>query len=149
MITRSKLGIFKPKIYAAQRSVQEPTTFEEAIQHEEWKRAMEEEYKALMSNKTWKLVALPKNKTMIGCRWTYKLKHKSDGTIDKCKARLVARDYTQQPGFDFKETFSPVVKPTTTRVVLTIALLNQWPIKQLDVNNAFLNGELEEEVYME
>lgn len=149
MITRGKSGIFKPKVYTIQEMTQEPTDYDQAVKHIKWRIAMEEEYRALMNNNTWKLVPLPRDKTAIGCRWTYKLKHKADGTVDKYKARLVAKGYTQQPGFDFRETFSPVIKPTTIRVMLSIALHNEWPVKQLDVHNAFLNGDLEEEVYME
>ena len=110
---------------------------------------MDAEYNALMQNKTWTLVKPQSHKNIIGCRWTFKIKRDSNGAILKHKARLVAKGYTQQFGFDFTETFSPVIKPTTLRIILTIALHNKWNIRQLDVNNAFLNGELEEEVYMQ
>lgn len=92
--------------------------------------------------------SLPKDKKAIGCKWVFKLKENPDGTINKHKARLVAKGFLQQYGFDFTETFSPVVKPTTIRVIITIALSRNWIMHQLDINNAFLNGVLQEEVYM-
>lgn len=109
---------------------------------------MDTEYPALMKNNIWTLVNAPTNKNIVGCRWTYKLKKNPDGSISKYKARLVAKGYSQQFGSDFNETFSSVVKPTTIRIIMTIALSNHWKIRQIDVNNAFLNGELKEEVYM-
>lgn len=84
----------------------------------------------------------------IGCRWVYKVKENPNGSVRKYKARLVAKGFHQQVGFDFNETFSPVVKPTTIRIVLTIALSRGWSVRQLDINNAFLNGILQEEVFM-
>ena len=122
MITRSKSGIFKPKIYSAESFNEEPSSYYQAIQDEKWKTAMKEEYDALTRNKTWPLVQLPEHKNVIGCKWTYRLKKNPDGTILKYKARLVAKGYSQHSGFDFTETFSPVVKPSTIRIVLTIVL---------------------------
>jgi histone deacetylase 1/2 len=110
---------------------------------------MKEEYDALIRNNTWTLVAPPAHKQPIGCKWVFRVKENPDGTIHKYKARLVAKGSHQQAGSDFTETFSPVVKPVTVRTVLTIAVSNKWPIQQIDVNNAFLNGILEEEVYMQ
>ncbi|KAL6339591.1 hypothetical protein AAG906_034676 [Vitis piasezkii] len=110
--------------------------------------AMTDEYLALLRNDTWNLVPPPTDRKLIGCKWVFKVKENPDGTINKYKALLVAKGFHQIAGFDFNETFSPVVKPTTIRIVLTIALNLQWKVRQLDVNNAFLNGDLHEEIFM-
>ena len=110
---------------------------------------MTDELMALLKNNTWSLVPLPPGRTPIGYKWVFKVKENPNGSIQKCKARLVAKGFHQVAGFDFIETFSPIVKPATTRVMLTIALSRGWLIHQLDVNNAFLNGVLHEEVFIE
>ena len=140
MTTRSKNGIAKPKVYIA--AVKEPKTVELALQKDEWKQATISELEALQRNNTWSLVPLLEGRIPIGCRWVYKVKENPNGSVRKYKARLVAKGFHQQVGFDFNETFSPVVKPTTIRIVLTIALSRGWSVRQLDINNAFLNGIL-------
>jgi histone deacetylase 1/2 len=109
---------------------------------------MKSEYKALMDNNTWSLVPLPPHRKAIGCKWIFRIKENPDGTINKYKARLVAKGFLQSPGFDFTETFSPVIKPVTIRIILTLAVTYKWTVQQIDINNAFLNGWLQEEVYM-
>ncbi|CAH9132140.1 unnamed protein product [Cuscuta epithymum] len=108
---------------------------------------MEDEYAALQRNCTWELVPHTTQKP-ISCKWLFRVKRHPDGSIARFKARLVARGYLQQPGRDYFETFSPVTKPATVRIILTIALARNWPLRQLDVNNAFLHGTLSEEVFM-
>ena len=130
-------------------SIDEPKTLKTALKFQNWKEAMQEEIDALHKNKTWTLVPRPINTNVVGSKWVYRTKFKEDGNIDRFKARLVAKGYTQIPGLDFGETFSPVVKATTIRVVLSLAVHFQWPLRQLDVKNAFLNGVLHERVFME
>ena len=109
---------------------------------------MQRELVALQSNDMWELVDPPFNVNIIGCKWVFKLKYKADGTLERHKARLVAKGYNQTQGLDFFDTFSPVVKPATIKIVLTLALSYGWKVRQLDVQNAFLNGDLDETVYM-
>ncbi|KAK6143111.1 hypothetical protein DH2020_023459 [Rehmannia glutinosa] len=106
---------------------------------------METEYQALISNNTWSLTNLPPDKNPIGCKWVFKIKRNPDGTVGRYKARLVAKGYTQMPGLDYTETFSPVVRPATIRTVLSLSVSRSWKIRQLDVDNAFLNGDLDSE----
>ncbi|CAM8959948.1 unnamed protein product [Rhodiola kirilowii] len=129
-------------------SIQEPTSYTQASKDAQWVEAMHKEIKALEGNNTWVLTDLPKNKTVVDCKWIYKIKYLSDGSIERLKARLVARGFTQVEGLDYHETFAPVAKMTTVRCLLAIAAARDWPLHQLDVDNAFLHGTLEEEVYM-
>ncbi|CAA7057512.1 unnamed protein product [Microthlaspi erraticum] len=126
----------------------EPTLFRDAVVYEVWCDAMKVEIGALELNKTWDLVKLPPGKRAIGCKWVYKIKYRSDGTIERYKARLVILGNNQQEGVDYTETFAPVIKITTIRVFLGVAAAKKWELHQMDVHNAFLHGDLEEEVYM-
>ncbi|WVY91158.1 hypothetical protein V8G54_036672 [Vigna mungo] len=128
----------------------EPTlSSKEALADPRWKNAMNEEMKALQQNETWELVDCPPGKKPVVCRWIYAIKYKANGTIERLKARLVAKGYTQTYGVDYTETFAPVAKLNTVRVLLSLAINLDWPLQQFDVKNAFLHGELSEEVYME
>jgi hypothetical protein len=112
------------------------------------KQAMDDEYSALMRNSTWRLVPADQAHNLIDCKWVYKVKKKTDGFVDRYKACLVAKGFKQRYGIDYENTFSPVVKPATIHLVLSIALSKNWCLRQLDVQNAFLYGVLEEDVYM-
>ena len=129
-------------------SVVEPTTYNEAVEYDEWKMAMQSEYDAVMKNQTWKIVDCPHDVEPIGCKWVYRIKYKANGDIDKYKARLVAKGFAQKEGIDYEETFAPTAKWNTIRIVLALAAQNGWKVHQMDVKSAFLNGDLQEDVYM-
>jgi transposase InsO family protein len=129
----------------------EPATPEEALsgkESTEWKKAMDEEMKSLHENNTWTLVPKPTDRKLVDCRWIYKRKEKSDGTLDRYKARLVARGFKQVYGIDYEETYSPVVKFPSIRLLLSLAASEDMEILQFDIKTAFLYGELEEEIFM-
>lgn len=126
-----------------------PNSVQEKLKNPGWKAATYEEITALEKNDTWELTLLPPGKKTVGCRWLFTVKHNADGSVERLKARLVARGYTQTYGIDYQETFAPVAKQNTIRVLLFLAANSNWPLHQLDVKNAFLNGELSEEVYMD
>ncbi|KAM1900185.1 hypothetical protein ACFX14_029161 [Malus domestica] len=153
MTTRAKDGIHKPNPKYAFTStvtnlVLEPTCFTQANKSPEWRQAMAEEFTALLRTGTWSLVPFVPSMNVLPNKWVYRIKRHSDGSIQRYKARLVANGYHQQDGIDYDETFSPVVTHATIRLVLSVALHFNWPITQLDVQNAFLHGSLAEVVYM-
>ena len=126
----------------------EPQSFDDANSQGVWKKAMNEELQALDQHKTWTITKLPKGKKAVGCKWIYKFKFNSDGSIERHKARLVARGFTQTFDVDYKETFAPVAKMNSVRVLLSVAVNKGWSMYQMDVKNAFLHAHLKEEVYM-
>ena len=147
-LSTSKLSLQRRAFTSSVSLVFEPKTYKQAISIPHWQKAMTNEIIALEQNQTWDLVLLPHNKSAIGCKCVYKVKFQADGKVERYKARLVAKGYTQQEGIDFFDTYSPVAKMTTVRVFLTIAAVNNWHLHQLDVDNAFLHGDLHEDVYM-
>ena len=155
METRAKAGMIKPKPkYANAASLvhdldPEPHTPHQALKDHRWKNAMRSEINAQIGNHTWDLVPPPPSSIkIVGCFWVFTKKFNPYGSISRFKARLVAKGYNQRPGLDYAETFSPVIKSTTIRVTLGVAVDRSWPIRQLDVNNVFFQGTLTEEVYM-
>ena len=114
----------------------------------EWKKATESEYESLIDNHTWNLVPPPDDKNIIGSKWVFKVKRKADETVQKFKARLVAQGYIQSPGIDYDEVFAPVVRYTSIRTLLAVANICNWEIHQMDVKTTFLQGNLNEEIYM-
>ncbi|KAH9769752.1 retrovirus-related pol polyprotein from transposon RE2 [Citrus sinensis] len=148
MITRAKAGIFKPKAYLTYHNSLEPSTISEALSDPKWKAAMQTEYDALIKNKTWTLVPMCSSYKPVGCKWVFRTKYNINGSVSKHKARLVAKRFHQTACIDYSETFSPIVKSTTVRLILSLAVVKCWKVRQIDVNNAFLNGDLSEDVYM-
>jgi len=134
---------------ASIQSVTIPRDWKQAKQDPKWHEAMVEELRALEKNKTWELVKLPAGKKAISCKWVFTIKQNPEGKVERYKARLVARGYSQTYGIDYDETFAPVAKMGTVRTLISCAANFGWPLHQLDVKNTFLHGDLQEEVYME
>ena len=128
--------------------ITEPTNYDQASQDSEWVNAMNKELEALEKNDTWTIMPLPDNKKPIGSKWVYKVKLNPDGTVERYKARLVAKGYNQIYGIDYQDSFSPVAKVVTVRIILALSASKGWFLQQLDINNAFLHDYLEEEVYL-
>ena len=129
----------------------EPPSYRQALAHRDsasWQKAMDSELGSMTTCKVWTLTRLPPNKKAVGCRWVYKVKHNANGDVVKHKARLVAKGYLQMEGVDFHETFAPVAKFPTIRALLALVARDDLHLHQMDVKTAFLNGHLEEEVYM-
>ena len=115
----------------------------------EQRKAVGDEIRALKKNGTWELSDLLKGKQPVGCKWIFTIKYKPNGSVERYKARPVAKGFTQTYGIDYQETFALVAKLNTVRVLLSLAVNLDWTLQQLDVKNVFLNGDLEDEVYME
>jgi hypothetical protein len=128
--------------------MEEPSCYCDAAGKPEWEEAMNREIESIEKNATWTLTTLPAGHKSIGLKWVYKLKKNSEGEVIKHKARLVAKGYVQKQGIDFEEVFAPVARLDTVRLILAVAANRGWEVHHLDVKSTFLNGELEEEVYV-
>jgi len=130
-------------------AAEEPRTTEEAMSEECWRKAMELEMRAIEDNRTWVVSDLPPGHKAIGLKWVFKVKKDPDGNIVKHKARLVAKGYAQRQGVDFDEVFAPVARIETVRVLLALAAQGGWEVHHMDVKSAFLNGDLNETVFVQ
>lgn len=129
-------------------SVVVPKYIHEAFKDPKWEKVVQEKVKALHDNGTWEVVDLPKGKKVVGSKWVFTVKYKAYGEVERYKVRLVAQCFTQTYGIDYKEKFAPVAKLNSIRVLLSLAVNLDWELHQLDVKNAFWNGNLNKEVYM-
>jgi histone deacetylase 1/2 len=148
MATRGKFGFQQPRAVLHSEVLSPiPRSYRDALTDPNWRLAMEAECATLHENHTWDLVQHPLQANVVTGKWIFRHKFHADGSFDRYKARWVLRGFTQRPGVDYDETFSPVVKPATVRIVLTFARSRDGPIHQLDVKNVFLHGTLTETVY--
>jgi len=130
----------------------EPLSYSEALRcpdAEQWKQAALEELNAHSTNGTWELLPRPKGEKIIGSKWVFKVKRNADGSVERYKGRLVAKGYNQRPGFDHLEIFAPTVRMPTIRVVLAMAAIQDLHLRSIDISHAYLNGEMDCDVYME
>jgi hypothetical protein len=127
----------------------EPTCFEEAIQKKEWADSMKEEYQSIINNHVWEIVPRLKRKDVVSSKWLFKIKHASDGSIEKHKPRFVTHGFSQKEGIDYEETFAPIARYTSIRTIIALAAKMKWKLHQMDVKTTFLNGVIKEEVYIE
>lgn len=153
MTTRSQTRTLKPKLpFTSYTNVPLSTNIPPivlaALNNPIWKYAMQDKIDALKRNNTWTLIAPTQFMNVVGCKWVFPIKHNSDGSIQRFKACLVTQGFNQTPSIDYHETFNLVMKPPTIRLILTLATSYHWPVHQLNINNAFLNGHLQERVYM-
>jgi len=146
IISYDRLTLFSSVCPVFLSFVSLPRSYEEAILIPAWKQVMDEEMDALISRGTLELVSASKDVVVVGCQWVYTLKYR---LVDRYKARLVAKGYTQTYGVDYFETFSPVARLNSIRILFSVAVNMEWPLFQLDVKNVFLYGDLKEQVYME
>lgn len=129
----------------------DPVNFQNAMNNSnyvKWIEAMNEEYKSMQDNKVWELVPLPEGKKPIGCKWIFKTKRDSKGNVERYKARLIAKFYTQKEWIDYKETFDPVSSKDSFRTIMALVAHFDMEFHQMDVKTAFLNGDIEETIYM-
>ena len=126
-----------------------PSSFEEADKLQVWKNSMLEEYRSILKNNVWDIVSRPKEKSMVSSKWIYKIKHAADGSVEKFKARFVARGFTQKEGIDYEVTFAPIARYTSIRAIISLVSVLGWKLHQMDVKTTFLNGKIENEDFVE
>ena len=148
-LSSHKLFAGHSHFYNVISSIVEPKFYHQAVQDPKWREAMATKISALEANNTWSLTPLPPHKRTIGCKWVYKVKYKSDGTVERYKSRLVAKGFTQKEGLDYLETFPPVAKLVSVKCLLVVAAIQGWYLCLLDVNNAFFHGDLKDKFYMD
>ncbi|KAL5539008.1 hypothetical protein UlMin_044715 [Ulmus minor] len=138
MVTRAKVGIHKPKTYPIEYQLYmvtrpdtpiEPASIHEAINSKSWRTTMEEKLSALKWNNTWSLVPYSNSMNVVGNKWVFEVKYNIDGSFQRCKSSLVAKGFHQTLGIDFSETFSPVIKAATVRVILTMVVSKNWVLR--------------------
>ena len=135
--------------YFTLATLYEPHTYHEAHTDLLWQQGMNEELDTLHKNHTWDMVDLPPSKSVVGCKWFYKIKTRVDGSFERYKARLVAKGFTQEYGINYEEIFALVARLTSVRCLITVTVVHYWLFYQMDVKNVFLNGDIQEEVYMQ
>uniref|UniRef100_A0A2N9IUJ7 Reverse transcriptase Ty1/copia-type domain-containing protein n=1 Tax=Fagus sylvatica TaxID=28930 RepID=A0A2N9IUJ7_FAGSY len=138
--TFDESSLFAPTVNPVNTTAPEPRRSHRASSDPLWQQVLKEELDALLKTGTWDLVDLPVGKSAIGCMWVYKIKTRSDGTVDRYKACLVAKGFTQEYGIDYEETFAPVARLSSVRTLIAVSPSRHWPLFQMDVKNAFLNG---------
>jgi hypothetical protein len=126
----------------------EPSIFDEAAKHKVWKDVVIEEYESILKNDVWEVVPRPQGKSIVTSKWIYKIKHATDGSVEKFKAKFVARGFSQKEGIHYDEIFAPVASYTSIRIIISLASVFDWKLHQMDVKTTFLNGEVEQEVYI-
>jgi hypothetical protein len=127
----------------------EHSCYEEATSHPVWRDVMMEEYQSIMKNDVWDIVPRPKGKFVVTSKWIYKIKNTIGGSIERHKMKFVARGFSQVEGIDYEETFSPIARYTSIRIIISLTASMGWKIHQMDVKTTFLNGEFEEEIHIE
>jgi len=134
-------GVMEDDPITVRQTIQDPNS-------EKWIEAMREEYKSMQDNMVWELFPLLEGVKPIGCKWLFKTKQDSNGNVERYKARLVAKGFTQKEGIDFKETFSPVSSKDSFRTIMALVVHYDLELHQMDVKTAFLNGDIDEMIYM-
>jgi hypothetical protein len=146
---RAPSSKFKDFWTLASELLEEPVTFSDTVRQDGWRDAINSEVDSILRNQTWKIVDQSNGKTPITAKWIFKIKKGSSGKVYKLKAQLVARGFQQKVGIDYNDIFAPVVQWSTIRTIFALAAQNQWPLHQMDVVIAFLNGTVQEDIYME